>query len=78
MDSRVGHFKPGLRKSSHTMAVKADEAGLFNRFKAVAAVATEEGTTNNNNHIKIIIKLVRVECCFLKNEDRAPTLIFFY
>jgi len=42
------------------------QAGLFNRFKAVAAVATEEGTTNNNNHIKIIIKLVRVECCFLK------------
>lgn len=27
MDSRVGHFKPGFRKSGHVLAVKADEAG---------------------------------------------------
>ena len=59
------------------MATQADVTGLFNRLKTVAAVAAEEGTTNNNNDIKTIIKLVRVEHCFLKYEDRAPTLIFF-
>jgi hypothetical protein len=57
---------PALGRAVTPQRLKLMKQSLFNGFKAVVAVAAEEGTTNNNNYIITIIKLVRVEYCFLK------------